>query len=164
MKKNKMFETSDAWSTSRLSHRPSEPAYHIVDWRISSQTFRVPRSPILELYYRAAGISKILVGTSLCGRHNLPPSWLKSGKILWGPVLTSSYVPAAMDILRKSAVCWSTEGRWPLCLFELSISYTLSKPPIFELLHSLLFLFSTWGLYIMSSRCLWKAPDSCAML
>ena len=28
--------TSDTWSTSRLSHRPTEPAYYIVDWRISN--------------------------------------------------------------------------------------------------------------------------------
>ena len=69
------------------------------------------------------------------------------------------------DMLRKSAVCWSTEGRWPLCLLGLSISYSLSKLPIFELLHSLLFFFSTWGLCTnMSSRCLWKAPDSCAAI
>ena len=26
--------TSDAWSTIRLSHRPSNPAYYIVNWRI----------------------------------------------------------------------------------------------------------------------------------
>ena len=26
-----MLGTSDTWSTSRLSHRPSEPAYYIVD-------------------------------------------------------------------------------------------------------------------------------------
>ena len=26
--------TSDSWLTSHLSHRPSKPAYHIVDWRI----------------------------------------------------------------------------------------------------------------------------------
>ena len=30
----KKIGTSDAWSTSRLSHRPSEPVYHIVDWQI----------------------------------------------------------------------------------------------------------------------------------
>ena len=29
---------SDAWSMSRSSHRPSEPAYYIEDCRISSQT------------------------------------------------------------------------------------------------------------------------------
>ena len=29
----KILGTSDAWSTSRLSHRPSEPAYCIADWR-----------------------------------------------------------------------------------------------------------------------------------
>ena len=29
-----MLGTSDAWSTIRLSHRPSEPAYYIVDCRI----------------------------------------------------------------------------------------------------------------------------------
>ena len=27
--------TSDAWSTIHLSHRPSNPAYYISDWRIS---------------------------------------------------------------------------------------------------------------------------------
>ena len=32
----KILGTSDTWSTSRLSHRPSEPAYYIVDCRISS--------------------------------------------------------------------------------------------------------------------------------
>ena len=31
-----MLGTSDAWSMGRLSHRPSEPAYYIVDWRILS--------------------------------------------------------------------------------------------------------------------------------
>ena len=30
----KMLETSDAWSTSGLSHWPSKPAYYIVDCRI----------------------------------------------------------------------------------------------------------------------------------
>ena len=29
-----IFRTSEAWMTSRLSHRPSEPAYYIVDCRI----------------------------------------------------------------------------------------------------------------------------------
>ena len=28
--------TSDAWWTIRLSHRPSDPAYYIVNWRIST--------------------------------------------------------------------------------------------------------------------------------
>ena len=28
----KILGTSDTWSTSRLSHRPSEPAYYIVDY------------------------------------------------------------------------------------------------------------------------------------
>ena len=31
----KILGTSDAWSTSHLSHWPSEPAYHIVYFRIS---------------------------------------------------------------------------------------------------------------------------------
>ena len=31
----KILGTSDAWLTSHLSHRPSEPAYYIVDCRIS---------------------------------------------------------------------------------------------------------------------------------
>ena len=30
-----IYEMSDAWSTSNLSHRPSKPAYYILDWRIS---------------------------------------------------------------------------------------------------------------------------------
>ena len=33
----KILGMSDAWSTSRLSHRPSKPAYYIVDCRISRQ-------------------------------------------------------------------------------------------------------------------------------
>ena len=33
-KKNVILGTSDAWLTSRLSHRPSEPAYYVVDCRI----------------------------------------------------------------------------------------------------------------------------------
>ena len=32
--KKSMLGTSDAWSTSYLSHQPSEPAYYIVDCRI----------------------------------------------------------------------------------------------------------------------------------
>ena len=31
--------TLDTWSTSHLSHRPSEPAYYIVDCRISTLYF-----------------------------------------------------------------------------------------------------------------------------
>ena len=31
--------TSDSWSTIRLSHRPSDPVYYIVNWRISSYEF-----------------------------------------------------------------------------------------------------------------------------
>ena len=36
MKRKIMLGTSDAWSTNRLSHWPSETAYYIVDWRIST--------------------------------------------------------------------------------------------------------------------------------
>ena len=32
--KKKILGTSDGWSTSRLSHQPSKPAYYIVDCRI----------------------------------------------------------------------------------------------------------------------------------
>ena len=35
----KILGTSDAWSTSRLSHPPSKPAYYIVDCRIFGQPF-----------------------------------------------------------------------------------------------------------------------------
>ena len=35
-KKKKILGTSDAWSTIRLSHRPSNPAYCIENWRICS--------------------------------------------------------------------------------------------------------------------------------
>ena len=34
----KILGTSDAWSTSCLSHQPSKPAYHIVVWRILTYT------------------------------------------------------------------------------------------------------------------------------
>ena len=34
--KKRVLGTSDAWSTIRLSHCPSNPPYYIVDWRISS--------------------------------------------------------------------------------------------------------------------------------
>ena len=34
MKKEIILGTSYAWSTIRLFHRPSNPAYYIVDWRI----------------------------------------------------------------------------------------------------------------------------------
>ena len=34
IEKKIILETSDAWSTIRLSHRPSNPAYYIVNWRI----------------------------------------------------------------------------------------------------------------------------------
>ena len=32
--KKRILGTPDAWSTSRLSHRPSEPVYYIVDCQI----------------------------------------------------------------------------------------------------------------------------------
>ena len=101
--------------------------------KVLSQTFRVPRPPILELYFRAAGISKILLGTSLYGGHNLPPILIEIGFTNLAKYCqdqSSSHVlirSGGPDILRKSAVCWSTEGRWPLCLLGLSISYTLFK-------------------------------------
>ena len=34
--KKKILETSDAWTTSRLSYQPREPGYSIVDCRISN--------------------------------------------------------------------------------------------------------------------------------
>ena len=34
-----IFGMADAWSTSPLSHRPGEPAYNIVDGRISTSTW-----------------------------------------------------------------------------------------------------------------------------
>ena len=36
--------TSDTWSTIHLSHRPSEPVYYIVDWRIYGKSPRHPRA------------------------------------------------------------------------------------------------------------------------
>ena len=38
----KILGTSDAWSTSCLSHRPSKPAYYIVDCRILRQNQNKP--------------------------------------------------------------------------------------------------------------------------
>ena len=40
----KILGMTNAWSTSRLSHWPSEPAYYIVDFRISMEF--VPRSTV----------------------------------------------------------------------------------------------------------------------
>ena len=37
----KLLGTSDAWLTSRLSHRPSEPAYYIVDCRIYTECHEI---------------------------------------------------------------------------------------------------------------------------
>ena len=38
--KKKILGMSDAWSTSRLSYRPSEPAYYIVDCQIFIYGFK----------------------------------------------------------------------------------------------------------------------------
>ena len=38
MKNKIILGTSDTWTTSGLSHRPSEPAYYIVDCRILALT------------------------------------------------------------------------------------------------------------------------------
>ena len=35
-----MLETSDSWSTIRLFHCPSNPAYYIVNWRIFANCFK----------------------------------------------------------------------------------------------------------------------------
>ena len=40
MKKIIILGRSDTWSTSRLSHRPSNPAYYIEDWRIFGLIYR----------------------------------------------------------------------------------------------------------------------------
>ena len=42
--KKKILGTSDTWSTSRLSHRPSDPAYYIVDCRISDNQIKYENS------------------------------------------------------------------------------------------------------------------------
>ena len=88
--------------------------------------------------------------------------------IIFPPFNPSKMVRISPHVLLRSGGPYilrqSTEGRWPLCLLGQSISYTPSKPPVFELLHYLFCFFSTWGLCIMSSRCLWKAPDSCAAI
>ena len=36
----KILGSSDAWSMKRLFHQPSEPAYYILDWRISTERSR----------------------------------------------------------------------------------------------------------------------------
>ena len=46
----KILGTSDAWSTSRLSHWPREPVYYIVDCRISSTTIRHQRLNKSEIF------------------------------------------------------------------------------------------------------------------
>ena len=44
---NKILKMSDAWSTSRLSHRSSKPVYYIVDWRISKLNLSSWRKSLL---------------------------------------------------------------------------------------------------------------------
>ena len=48
----KILGTSDTWSTSHMSHRPSEPAYYIVDCRISlpSSSIIKPLPNVVEFY------------------------------------------------------------------------------------------------------------------
>ena len=48
----KILGTSDAWSTSPLSHRPSKPAYYIVDWRIFSWNYRATMT-VFAVCYRS---------------------------------------------------------------------------------------------------------------
>ena len=56
-------------------------------------------------WIRAAGMLKILVGTSLCGGHNLPPSqdWNVFDKNWWGPV---PHVPILSDALEELFAQW----------------------------------------------------------
>ena len=46
-----MLETSDAWTMSRLSHRPSEPAYYIEDCRISTSPFQLVSLHLLSIQF-----------------------------------------------------------------------------------------------------------------
>ena len=52
MKKKIILGTSDTWLSSRLSHQPSEPAYYIVNWWMSSfQAIFWANTPSLQTKY-----------------------------------------------------------------------------------------------------------------
>ena len=51
MEKKIMLGTSDAWWISRLSHRPSEPAYYIEDCRISCENEISPAQKMFKLIW-----------------------------------------------------------------------------------------------------------------
>ena len=54
---------SDAWSTSSLSHRPSELAYYIVDCRISDVSARVM---VYQIFHTCAMQYDSYMSCSLC--------------------------------------------------------------------------------------------------
>ena len=63
MKKKIMLGTSDAWSTSRSSHRPREPGYYIEDCRIFATSKNIPSTTWLLPYFTALFRQ---VSTSIC--------------------------------------------------------------------------------------------------
>ena len=62
---NKILGTLDAWSTSRLSHRPSKPAYYIVDCRILDVTWGQLEANQLEANQLEANLQYISGNLSL---------------------------------------------------------------------------------------------------
>ena len=76
-----MLETSDAWSMSCSSHRPSEPAYYIEDCRILTQGYKI------RLFPRSRSCVMIKTGHLLRKLFNQNFSTLQSAQIytLLGP-------------------------------------------------------------------------------
>ena len=123
----KILGTSDTWSTSHLSHRPSEPAYYIVDCRILNYVrlanitmaiYKVPikhywcnsRKAVLKEFVKL-GLSILAQSSSyfvitLSSDNNLsaffskPSSESKSLSHVWG-LSKASFHPPAPHLLPK---------------------------------------------------------------
>ena len=55
-----MLGTLDDWLMSHLSQRPSDPAYHIEDWRISSKSWKIKVTKYSFFFIRMERLSHII--------------------------------------------------------------------------------------------------------
>ena len=73
-----MLGTSDGWSMSRLSRRPSEPAYYIEDFCISSNNKEKHRKVLYKiLQNRAQGSRKIIQSNLMCIMNGMKNNQVK---------------------------------------------------------------------------------------
>ena len=106
-----MLETSDTWSLSHLSHRPSEPVYYIIDWRISISHKKLwpwPRKSSRKLLYHVPSLLNhdvpILLKQTL--HYGLSCQILsKNYHTFWGNWYRTSFNNTCKYFLRFSFVC-----------------------------------------------------------